>query len=287
MNRLIMTVIFMFLVAESPGQDISRTEADSLVKSLTVNKTDNERIDILFKLAQFHMFKPGEYQVDLDSAKDCMEKAAVLIAKVKSTDADGFLVLLKSLLAREKGQMKEGKEMADSAVALLKKGKNKYYLGKAYFALSDYYDYGNPDENAEKRQLVDLAVRAFQQSGNIERQAFTLTFLADLYQLNGERPKALGKLDTAVELYKSIGYKKLQSVYALYSTIYYSEDLFKQSLNYGLMALNYANSTGDSTMTLCQINNYIGMTLNQLKESDKAIGYFQKGYEIAKKHNDD
>ena len=276
----------MFIVVASLGQDISRNEADSLIKSLTVSKTDNDRIDILFKLVQFHLFKPGEYQVDLDSAKDCIEKAAVLNAKVKSAEANGFVILLKSLLLREKGQMKDGKAMAESAVAMLKNGKNKYYLGKAYFALSDYYDYGNADEISKKIRLVESAGDAFHECGSIERQAFTLTFLADLYNLHCEQRRALGKLDTALALYKSINHQQLQSIYVLYARIYFDENLFKQSLNYGLIALKCANNVGDTTMTLCQINNYVGITLTQLKEPEKAIGYFMKALEIAIKYND-
>ena len=66
-------------------------------------------MDIYFRLAQFHMFKPGEYPTDLDSAKTFIDKAAALTAKIKSADADGFLVLLRSLLAREKGQTNDAK----------------------------------------------------------------------------------------------------------------------------------------------------------------------------------
>ena len=286
MTRFVKLIVFLFIAIASFGQDISRHDADSLMKALTVSRNDNDRIDVLFTLAQFHMFKPGEYAVDLDSAKDCIEKAGILNAKVKSADANGFLVLLRSFLSREKGQMKEGKGMADSAVALLKNGKNKYYLGKAYFALSDYYDYLKPKENAEKRRLVELAAAAYQQSGNLQLQAFSLTFLADLYYADDERTKALEALDTALALYKSIRYDRLQSVYILYSTIYYLDNLFKLSLNYGLLAMKTAVSTGDSSMTLCQINNHIGLIYSELKEHEKAIAYFLNSYKIAVKHND-
>ena len=34
------------------------------------------------------------------------------------------------------------------------------------------------------------------------------------------------------------------------------------ALNYGLMALKAAQADGDSSMSLCQINNYIGITLS-------------------------
>lgn len=284
MNRLVITSILLFVIVASFAQDISRIEADSLLKSLSVSKADAQRMDVFFKLAQFHMFKPGEEPLDLDSAKRYIEYAANLNAKVKSTEANGFLVLLRSLLAREKGQMKEGKAMADSAVTLLVKGNNKFYLGKAYFALSDYYNY--TDQNVEKIRLVELASVAFQQSGNIERQAFILTFLADLYNIHSQRQKALLKLDTALALYTSIGHKKLQSVYILYASIYSIDSRFKQSLNYALLAMKTAESTGDSSMTLCQINNHIGITLNHLNEPGKAITYFLAGFNIAKKYND-
>lgn len=286
MNRLIATVIFLFMAVMSIGQDISRHEADSLTRSLAASKSATDHIEAFFRLAQFHMFKPGEFQQDLDSATNCIEQAAILNTKLKSSENEGFLILLKSFLAREKGQMKEGKAMAENAVAILKKGKNPYFLGKAYFALSDYYDYGKPNENAEKISLVELASTSFRQAGNIERQAFTFTFLADLYSINHDRTKAFGKIDTALALYKSINHTRLQSVYILYSNLYYDDGNQKQALNYALMALKTAESAGDSSMSLCQINNYIGLILKQLKEPAKSINYYLAALTTAKNHSD-
>jgi two-component system, sensor histidine kinase PdtaS len=286
MNRLVLTAIFMVMAATSFGQNISKDEADSLLKSLASIKTNNDRIDVYFKLAQYHLFKTGEYQTDLDSAKDFIDKATVLNAKISSADTHGLLIFIRSLFAREKGQIREGRILVDSALNLLKNGKNKYYLGRAYFALSEYYDYSNPNESAEKIRLVELACKALGQSGDVALHAFTLTFLADLYQLNDENDKALSTLDTALALYQSIGYKKLQSVYALYSAIYYGDKYFRQSLHYSLLALQSAESDGDTSMTLCQINNYIGMAYLQSKEYENAIPYFRNSLKIAEKYGD-
>ena len=52
------------------------------------------------------------------------------------------------------------------------------------------------------------------------------------------------------------------------------------------MALKSALSVGDSSMSLCQINNYIGIILGRLKESKKAIAYYQDALKIAEKHDD-
>ena len=111
--------------------------------------------------------------------------------KIKSKDADAFQILLESLLARERRLEKKGKELAERAVSLLADAKNRYYTGVAYFSLSEYYNYANAVEGAEKRRLVELAVQSFQQSGNIEQEAYCLKFLADLYAINDERVKAL------------------------------------------------------------------------------------------------
>ena len=135
-----------------------------------------------------------------------MRKAALLNKKIKSKDADDFQVLLESLLARERRQEKKGKELAEKAVGLLKNAKNQYYAGVACFSLSDYYNYANPVENAEKRRLVELAIQSFHQAGYIEQEAYSLKFLADLYAVDDLREKAIEKLNRSLQLYKSINF---------------------------------------------------------------------------------
>ena len=165
--------------------------------------------------------------------------------------------------------------MAETAVRKLANGKNKFYLGAAYFCLSEYYSWGNLKESAEKRRLVELAVQAYEQTSNLEQLAYCLKHLADLYALNDERSKALAMLDRSLKIYGQINYTRLQAVYVLYTYTYYNDGDYKKALNYGLMALKTALTDGDSSMSLCQINNYIGITLFHLKENRRAIAYYQ------------
>lgn len=287
LSRLTIAIMLTVIGLTTYSQGVSTEWADSLLKTLSENTSDADRMHISFMAAQGQISKSGEDELDLDSAKQYMRKAALLNTKLKSKDADAFQVLLESLLAREQRQEKKGKVLAERAVSLLENNaKNKYYTAVAYFSLSEYYNYGDPVEGAEKRRLVELAVQSFQQSGNIEQEAYCLKFLADLYAINDERPKALEKLNLSLQLYKSINFSALHAVYILYSNIYYTDGNYKQALNYGLMALKSAISNGDSSMSLCQINNYIGIILGRLKESKKAIVYYQDALNIAEKHND-
>jgi two-component system, sensor histidine kinase PdtaS len=285
-SRLTIAIMLVLLGLNTYSQGVSKEEADSLLQSLSAGKTDIERMDIFLKVAQYYIFKAGELQDDFDKAREYMGKAALLNTKIKSEDADAFQILLESQIARESRRVKEGKAMAETAVNRLINGKNKYYSGTAYFCLSEYYSYANANESPEKRRLVELAVQSYEQTRNIEQLVYCLKLLADLYALNDERAKALKNLDRCLHLYDSIGYTALQGVYILYSTIYYTEGDYKQALNYGLMALKNAQSGGDSSMSLCQINNNIGITLDRLNDSEKAIDYYQAALKVAKRYND-
>lgn len=285
-RRLIIVIMLTLTGLAVNAQGVSKEEADSLLQSLSGGRTDAGRMDIYLKVAQYYIFKAGEDQADFDKARDYMQKAAALNKKIGSEDADVFAYLLEGQIARETGQGSKGKEMAATAVEKLCKGKNKYYLGTAYFCLSQYYSWGNENESGEKRRLVELAVQAYEQTVNKEQLAYCLKLLADLYSLNDEREKAIEKLNRCLQIYESIHYTALQGVYILFSNIYFTDGNYKQALNYGLMALKNAQAGGDSSMSLCQINNYIGITLDRLKENDKAIGYYRDALKVAERYND-
>jgi hypothetical protein len=59
---------------------------------------------LLLNLAQFHIFKAGENQIDFDSASSFINQAKQLIRLAKSRDADGYLLLTESYLIKEEGR---------------------------------------------------------------------------------------------------------------------------------------------------------------------------------------
>lgn len=286
MRRLILIAFFPLLATLTYAQGVSKEWADSFLTSLKPVTPAADRMHAYFMAAQYYIFKAGEEPVDLDRARDYMRKAATLNKTVGSSDATAFQVLLQSLLAREERQLKEGRTLAEQAVRMLQTAKNKYYLGVAYFSLSEYYDYQKKEEGAEKKRLMALAAESFRQSGNIEQQAYSLKFLADLYALDDQRSKALQYLNLSLQIYKSMNYPALQGVYVLFSNIYFTDGNYKQALNYGLLALQAAQKIGDTSMSLCQINNYIAKTYVRLKEPETALSYYKTALAIAEKNKE-
>lgn len=267
------------------SQGVSTYWADSLLSSINAGTSDADRMHIYLIVAQSRISKGGEYEIDLDSARQFMRKAARLNKKLKLKDADAFQILLESQLARERRQEQKGKALAQQAVSLLKNAQNRYYTAVAYFSLSEYYHFEDRVESIEKRRLVQEAVHAFHQSGYIEQEAYSLKYLADLYAIIDERTKALEILNQSLRLYKAINFTSLHAVYIVYANIYYTDGNYKQALNYALMALKSAQASGDSSLSLCQINNTIGIILGRLKENGQALDYYRDALKIAERHN--
>src|SRR5258708_6671968 len=301
MNRFIASIIFYFLTIFTQGQDISRHEADSLLRLLSKGGGETDHINSILKLALFEIHKPGEFKIDLDSAALFINQAKQINNEIKSVEASGYITLIESQFEREKGQQKEAKASVEKAIQILSNGTDKLQFGQAYMELSDYYDYQDPDQLLKKIQLVEQAVNNFKLSGNIERMAFGLRMLGEYYwnASTSEKPDnyynalatALEKCKLSLALYQSIHYTKLQGVYVMLGAVYFSQTDYGQSLNYELMALKTTEDVHDTTMQLCQINNHIGITLVQLGEYEKAANYLTvyitlKQYHLAKPYCD-
>src|SRR6187399_3068086 len=146
-----------FAVLSVYGQDVthnlSRKEADALLKSLSEQHVDSARINSLLKLAQFNILKPGSLKADLDSAALFIEQAKNINAKASVPDVNGYIVLVEGYLLGEKGDRDAEKKYIETAISILSNTGDKLHLGQAYFELSGFYSYRKAAQAAEKIRL--------------------------------------------------------------------------------------------------------------------------------------
>lgn len=288
--KIVYTILFAFIACNCLGQDIthniSRHEADSLASLITKNHLDTTRINILLRLAQFNILKPGEYKADLDSAETCIKAAANLNPAIKLPQYEGRLALAKASLFRERGQKVQGKAAAERAILILKPANDMRDLGLAYYELSQYYEFSDPAQLPLKINLTQLASSTFEQSGNTELMAFSLKMLADLYNYNDDSYNALKTIKRSLKAYQAIGHKETQGVYDQLGSIYYIKSDFIQALKYELAAVETAGKVRDTTMQVCEINNNIGLIYTKLDKNEKAITYFKRAIIIAEKYHE-
>ena len=286
MKVFFFTIIFLIVEIAVSAQQIERYVADSLFKILTKEKQGIERIKALNGLAQFYIFKPGENQIDFDSASIYLSEAHQLNQSAKSPSLDGQLLLTESYMVRGKGHRDSAILKLEEAIRTLASSNDKYYLGKTLYELSGYYDYRNDDDFKKKLILVERSVAALDQSNSILEKADALTMLGDLYNVRGNFGKAIEALKRALAAYDSINYRPRQRAYILLGSIYVRRNDYKQALFYELLALKTAESCRDTTMQLCQINSELAVLYTLSAKYDVALKYYKDALTTAIKYED-
>ncbi len=279
-------LLLCFFVSPLPGQELTKTQADSVRKILPSKNPDIELVQLLFKLAEYYILKPGELQIDFDSAGTYLKKVAEMNQQWHSVDIDGYGLILEAKILKELDQRELGKEKMEEAICLLQAGSNNAYLGKAFYEYASFFDYWEKDQRLKMTTLVEQSVTAYEKSKDLYGWATSLKMLGDLYNINGDGAKALETLKKSLVVYDSIQYKGLQGIYALMGRLYNQQSDYKQALSYELKALTLAESYQDSSMNLCQIHNLLAMIYSNMEQHDKAILHYKLAFDIANRFKD-
>ena len=287
MTRVLFTLMISIICLTSYPQQISRQEADSLNNAFIKSKSDTGRINLLLRIAQFHLLKTVVTTADFDSASILIKQAILFNAKIKSKEDDGYIKLVESSLLRKKGQREEGQQKADEAIKILTGGTNHSMLGQAYFEKANYYDYDYKDQTIRNRiYFIELGISAMKQSSDILNLAYYYCTLAGLHHLISEDDKAKEEADLSLKYYQSIQYKDLEAVYSLLGKLYYSQGDYELALHDELKALQIAESNKETSPQLCEILNNLGFIYYKLNDGENALKYFNKSLEIAKDKKD-
>ena len=286
MRISLIVILMLFLITGVRAQGLSRKNADSLLRTFEQLKSDTDRINQLLDVSAFIIFKPGELKIDLDSAVKLIARAKSINTSVKSNDVAGRIMFTESLLFREQGHAAEAKKILINAIQIFKNNNDDYFLGRSYLSMADLYDYKDPKNMGEKIRLVQQAIVSFRKSKYIERMAFSLKVLGDLYESNIESIKALQALKLALAAYDPKNYFALQAVYDLMGKVYYRLRDYKQAMKYELLAIKTSELAKDSGMQFCAINNTMALIYLGLKDNKMAIFYFKKALLIAEAHHD-
>ena len=287
MHKLLVVAALSLALLPALGQRIFRPEFDSLARTIDPARKDTQQIFTLLRMAQFHIGKNGEWQVDLDSARACIDRARAINAVVGSREADGYIALEESLLGREEpGGRTAAKQMNQRAVDILQQCHQPLLLGKAWMSLSWYADFQNDSELIVKIAQLQKALTCFNQAGHIHLQGECLEQLEDLYLNQNNYPKAEQYGLLAIGRYRQEGYPNLQGPCVLLANAYSDELDYSSAIKYALMALDALKATHDSTPQFCQVYYTIAVIFHRMQEWDKAFPYYEAALGWARAHHD-
>lgn len=250
------------------------------------SKTDASRLNLLLKLSNAYLTQTERDSSAMDSALYYAKEAESLAQILKNSGKEGDIYLLMSeIFGTSEGKEEEGKLYARKAIDYFSKNGPKKKVGDSYLKLVDNYDYSDTGRVARIRYM-EKAIEIFHQKNDMKLVAGTTKEIGSIMMLNGKMEDALKKLQQALAIYKSIGYKQVQEVYNLIGSVHIQLGNYDDGLKYGLMAVKTAEQLNDSSRATGEIYCYVGSTYSKIGDRKKAEEYLRKALKIAEKGGD-
>jgi two-component sensor histidine kinase len=285
MKRLLLITCVLGCVTLAVSAQPQTRLPRELLALLQKSKPDTHRVHLFQELATYYMFKPNAQTADMDSALVMARQAEQLSVVLHDPKEQATSFILFARVYNHEGKKEKARTLLRKAITIFSNTHSLDELGEAYFELGSYSPLIGSGLT-ERIQMAELALSTFQQSGNKLKQANCNKELGDLYQVEGNNVKALASLQQALSLYKAVGRGRLQGVYDLLGQVCGELGDYKEAIRYGLLAVQTAEQSGDSTMLLATIYNRLGVTYQNLHELEPANLYFKKSISIAEKYND-
>jgi two-component system, sensor histidine kinase PdtaS len=239
----------------------------------------------LMTSASAYLDKPGSDSEDIDSALHIAGRMEKLSLQLKSELGLGLSKLMISRTLVQGGQHKKARAYAQESVAIFSRLKAMQEKADALIELAG--SYSNTDEDIPtKISLYKQGISIYHDQGDKMHEAQMLEVLGDLNQVKQDYAAALSHLHQALTLYKSIGYKKLEGVYALLGSVYNEQSNYIEALRYNLLAVKTGEELGDSGALMAAIYNRLAMSYFSIDYLKLAMEYYQKGMHIARINND-
>ena len=287
MRKSIFLTGLLLVVLVASAQRVTRAQFDSMARTIEPGRKDTQQMFTFLRMAEFQIHKPGEVKKDLDSARDCIEKARAINSVVKSRVTYAYLLYEESMLNKENhGPSDSTRSQARQAVAILQTCNNPLLLGKALSELSTYGDFEKTADMRVKIDLLQKALACFNQTPEVQMQGYCCEQLADLFLNQPDNENARKYALMAVERYKQSGYPNSQRPYILIASTYMHASDYGNAMKYSLLSLDALKRTHDTTAQLCEINNRIGILYARMDEWEKGVPYWQEALQWARTHND-
>jgi two-component sensor histidine kinase len=267
----------MIIKTQVLSQVYPKQNADEIRSSLQKSKADTNRIDLLFELGRTYLAKQIPYgdtqTLALDTAIMIFNDAISLSDSlhVNNFKYESMLMLGETYLLQ--GNKAEGEKrfldvasIYQSAKDLEREARTWLRLGRKLTRQTNNY--------ADILRCFEKSIQLYHQAGNIEREAAAKIQLADLYYVTGRLNMAEKESLEALELYQSIGYKKLYNTYYLLSVITRYKADFDKSLLYATKCVQNAKETKD-TNSIDFFYGELALIYDELGQLDESIHWYR------------
>ncbi len=286
MLKIISLFCVLFLSGLSgAGRNLAKIPSGGLLQHIQQSKADTGRIKFLLALSKQLILKSGAGKPQIDSAYALEKQTEQLSIKANDLKNLGKSMLIAALIENKKGDKKNGLLLSQKALSLFIQLKDPGDEAEAYIIIGQHYGDSGKDVLL-KIAFYKKAIQLFEEVGAKERQATTLTDLADFQQEIFQFNDSNNNLYEALSIYQAIGYKPIQNVYDLLGSNLAQTGDLANSLKYELSAIKTGEGLKDTTLQMCTIYFRTASTYHNLRKEEQSIFYGLKALKIARRFND-
>ncbi len=253
---------------------IKSKRIDELKAWLQKSKVNKTKADLLLELGRHYLYRPGEYETDLDSAEGYVRQALDLNTRIK--DEKGQIESLMRLggVFSEKGNGVQAAAYYRQAHHLTEQIKDPLQRAGFWYQFGDSYTWSAADM-PKRIKAYEQAVALYRQFGKKEQEASTLKIIADMHRYQGHYAKSLRELLEVLRIYKSVGFRDLHYTYHLLGFVYRVMGNHEQALRYASAAIESAKATTD-TSQIDVFYGHVGNIYRDLGQHQQALDTYQQ-----------
>jgi two-component sensor histidine kinase len=290
MRSTVLTFFYLFLTGHllyaAPIQD-GRTLAELKI-ALQRARTDTARIKAWLALGSYHLYKPGEYAGDLDSAYTFFKQAGDLSDSLQLNEWRYRCLSLIGNCFFERRDTTQGKRYFMQII------QESTASGDKRTAAGAWRRMGNSIGLA--RVLYDTRIYCFEQAAQLYRQLHDreneiamLKEIADIHMNQRKAVLAEEELLNVLQMYRETGYVKLHYTYDLLSANSMLRGNLNKALYYAMEAVKSMERTTDSSDAgyfyekIANVYRDMGKTSESIAWYRKAFDKFESSQNVVKR----
>jgi two-component sensor histidine kinase len=280
----VLILLLMFLAAafssraEAIQPLLPRASFESLLNQLRHSRPDIGRVQLLLQIGQDVLAQHDETGLDIAPAVAYCRRAAALSDSLHYPAGRIGSLYLQGQIQGIRDLTSEGQTLYRQGISLSQRVAHRRLEAFGWFYLSESYWH---DLATLPTQLAyfQRARTLFHQVGDRVNEAYVLKCMADIHQLQGHPEQAIRELLEVEALYRAAGHRQLHYTYDLLTATYRQMGDYKEALRYGLMAVESAQATQDTSNIIGGLYNRLGVLYRELKQYPASLAYYRKALE--------
>lgn len=286
-RRTVFTTLIVGLLLIPPVILTAQSTADRtrISQLLQTNTSDTARINALYRFGNECLERGGSLPADLQAANTVAAEIKALGDRNSDQRCHGLAQLLQAKIMRESGNSTEAKKHSDEAIRLLDRYGTLTERAQAIIERGGSYT-NDLQDLPQKIACYQQGANFFKEAGEELEAAKIEEFVADLYMVGRQYPRAIEKALESLAAYQHVAYPRLQGIYSILGEAYHGNNNFVQSLRYNLLAVETGDKLQETGPLMATILNRVGLNYYSIRYFDQAIGFFNRSLAFARANND-